>query len=397
MPILNHNDLKKVEEYQNFVRTSPFANATQDLGWEKVKEGWIGEQVYLEEDGKIIAAMSLIIRRAFAGFSLMYAPRAPICDFSDTQLVKRLLDEAKPLAKKYHAFVLRFDPELPRLPQLEEEYRKMGLKVRNDGCDKYDLIQPRYNMILNLDEPSFDELMPHFSEKTRYNIRVAVKKGVEVRVCGKEMVPDFARIMLETGVRDGFVTRQPEYFSNMLDNLGEHARLYMAFYEGAPIAGTLAIWYGDKVWYLYGASSNEHRNLMPNYLLQWSMIQWAIEKGCRIYDFRGVSGDLSEDNPLYGLYKFKKGFNGEFTEFVGELDLVLNRPVYFAVEHGTSLFKELRKRVFLRKNRDKRPQSAPQEQSPVQDKKPATAPGNKTDADGAQAPGQSREHGAPQQ
>ena len=97
--------------------------------------------MYLEEDGKIIAAMSLIIRRAFAGFSLMYAPRAPICDFSDTQLVKRLLDEAKPLAKKYRAFVLRFDPELPRLPQLEEEYRKMGLKVRNDGCDKYDLIQ----------------------------------------------------------------------------------------------------------------------------------------------------------------------------------------------------------------------------------------------------------------
>ena len=70
MPILNHNDLKKVEEYQTFVRTSPYANATQDLAWEKVKEGWVGEQVYLEENGKIIAAMSLIIRRVFAGFSL---------------------------------------------------------------------------------------------------------------------------------------------------------------------------------------------------------------------------------------------------------------------------------------------------------------------------------------
>ena len=69
----------------------------------------------------------------------------------------------------------------------------------------------------------------------------------------------------------------------MLDNLGEHARLYMAFDpEGAPIAGTLAIHYGDKVWYLYGASSNEHRNLMPNYLLQWRMIQWAVETGCRV-------------------------------------------------------------------------------------------------------------------
>lgn len=127
-----------------------------------------------------------------------------------------------------------------------------------------------------------------------------------MRVCGKEMVPDFARIMLTTGVRDGFVTRPPEYFANMLDNLGEHARLYMAFHEGQPIAGTLAIHYGDKVWYLYGASSNEHRNLMPNYLLQWSMIQWAVETGCSVYDFRGVSGDISEDNPLYGLYKFKK-------------------------------------------------------------------------------------------
>ena len=118
--------------------------------------------------------------------------------------------------------------------------------------------------------------MASFHQKWRYNIRLAVKKGVEVRVCGKEMVPDFARIMLTTGVRDGFVTRPPEYFANMLDNLGEHARLYMAFHEGQPIAGTLAIHYGDKVWYLYGASSNEHRNLMPNYLLQWSMISGPL-------------------------------------------------------------------------------------------------------------------------
>lgn len=110
MPILNHSDLKKVEEYQNFVRTSPYANATQDLAWEKVKEGWTGEQVYLEENGKIVAAMSLIIRRVLGNFSLMYAPRAPICDFHDKEMVKRLLEEAKPLAKKYHAFLLRFDP-----------------------------------------------------------------------------------------------------------------------------------------------------------------------------------------------------------------------------------------------------------------------------------------------
>lgn len=139
---------------------------------------------------------------------------------------------------------------------------------------------------------------------------------MEIR--GKEAVPDFARLMLETGVRDGFVTREASYFENMLDNLGEHARLYMAYYEGQAIAGTLAIWYGDKVWYLYGASSNEHRNLMPNYMLQWSMIEWAVEKGCRIYDFRGVPGRVGEDHPLYGLYKFKLGFGGDYCGVVGE-------------------------------------------------------------------------------
>ena len=307
MPILNHNDLKKVEEYQNFVRTSPFANATQDLGWEKVKDGWIGEQVYLEEDGKIIAAMSLIIRRAFAGFSLMYAPRAPICDFSDTQLVKRLLDEAKPLAKEYRAFVLRFDPELPRLPQLEEEYRKMGLKVRNDGCDKYDLIQPRYNMILNLDEPSFDELMPHFSEKTRYNIRLAARKGVTVHWSrSEEDLKKFFDLYEITAVRDKIGHRPYEYFKRMVDAYGSSdlLRIYIAEHEGEPLSGAICIHYGNKTWYIYGASSNNKRNLMPNYAMQAEMIRWGFENGSKIYDFGGVF-ILDKTN---GLYKFKEGF-----------------------------------------------------------------------------------------
>ena len=80
----------------------------------------------------------------------------------------------------------------------------------------------------------------------------------------------------------------------------------MAEYRGRYIAGTLAFIQGDKAWYIYGASSNEHRNVMPNYLLQWTMIKWARENGCTLYDFRGF-GDLSEDNPCTELYRFKKG------------------------------------------------------------------------------------------
>ena len=173
------------------------------------------------------------------------------------------------------------------------------------------------------------------------------------KLCGKEMVPEFTRIMVETGVRDNFATRPASYFEAMLDNLGDKCRLYMAFHEGQPIAGTLAILYGDKVWYLYGASSNEHRNLMPNYLLQWSMIQWAIENNCRVYDFRGVSGDISEDNPHYGLYRFKKGFGGEFTEFVGEYDHVMGKLSYFIAEKGALAYKSLAAKLYMIKNRKK--------------------------------------------
>ena len=154
---------------------------------------------------------------------------------------------------------------------------------------------------------------------------------------GDEAVNDFSRIMNETGARDHFIVRSAGYFRSLLSCLGDNARLYMAYHDGRPIAGTIAIRFAGKVWYLYGASSNADRNLMPNYLLQWEMIRWALDSGCFLYDFRGVSGDLSPDNPLYGLYRFKKGFTGEFTEFLGEYDYVLKPWVVSAVKNGRRL------------------------------------------------------------
>ena len=226
----------------------------------------------------------------------------------------------------------------------------LGFQLTGGGAT-FDAIQPQYVFRLNTEGKTAEELLMSLPQSTRRKVRAGAKKGVTVEIKGKEAVPDFARLMLETGVRDGFVTREASYFENMLDNLGEHARLYMAYYEGQAIAGTLAIWYGDKVWYLYGASSNEHRNLMPNYMLQWSMIEWAVEKGCRIYDFRGVPGRVGEDHPLYGLYKFKLGFGGDYVEFVGEMDMVLSKPVNFMITKGKPVFMDLRKKLYLLKNK----------------------------------------------
>ena len=347
---------KTLPEYEAFVQSHPKGNFAQSYLWGKQKPMWQWDAIAVRgEDGAIRGSLAVMTRKVPGiGRTLMYGCRGPVCDLDDRETFSQLLDGAKALAKKYKSYVIKIDPDVPSSnTAFSSMLQSFGFRAK-EGGKNFEAIQPRYVFRLNVEGKTEEELLANFHQKWRYNIRLAERKGVTVRICGKEMVPAFSDLMLTTGVRDGFVTRKPEYFAAMLDNLGEHARLYMAFDPNdTPIAGTLAIHYGDKVWYLYGASSNEHRNLMPNYLLQWCMIQWAVETNCRIYDFRGVSGDVSEDNPLYGLFRFKQGFGGDFTEFVGEMDLVLSPVIYWAVEHGTSVFKELRKQVYLIRNRGK--------------------------------------------
>ena len=346
---------KTLPEYEAFVQSHPKGNFAQSYLWGKQKPMWQWDAIAVRgEDGAIRGSLAVMTRKVPGiGRTLMYGCRGPVCDLDDRETFSQLLDGAKALAKKYKSYVIKIDPDVPSSnTAFSSMLQSFGFRAK-EGGKNFEAIQPRYVFRLNVEGKTEEELLANFHQKWRYNIRLAERKGVTVRICGKEMVPAFSDLMLTTGVRDGFVTRPPEYFANMLDNLGEHARLYMAFHEGQPIAGTLAIHYGDKVWYLYGASSNEHRNLMPNYLLQWSMIQWAVETGCSVYDFRGVSGDISEDNPLYGLYKFKKGFGGDFTEFVGEYDLVLKRTAWLIAEKGSVLYKNLNAKLYLLKNRKK--------------------------------------------
>ena len=356
---------KTLAEYEAFVQGHPKGNFAQSSYWAKQKSAWTWRAIACRgEDGKIKGTLSVLIRK-MPGFgrAMMYASRGPVCDIHDYATMDELFAAAKSLAREFKAYVFKIDPDVPSSETEFADYMKRYGFVLKSGGEKFEAIQPRYVFRLYLNGRTEEELLASFHQKTRYNIRLAMKKGVQVEVCGKEMVPEFGKLMLTTGVRDGFVTRQPQYFADILDNLGEHARLYMAFIDAPQedgtvlrkaIAGTLAIWYGDKVWYLYGASSNEDRNYMPNYLLQWSMIRWAVEKGCRVYDFRGVPGDVGEDHPLYGLVKFKRGFNGDYTEFVGEMDLVLSKFWYNLIEKSISLYGKVRAKVYLLKNRDKK-------------------------------------------
>ena len=331
-------------EYESFIAAHPKGHFAQSHLWGRQKSAWeFKAAVVRGMDGKIKGSMAFLIRRApLFGRSMMYSCRGPVCDTGDEETFSRLIAAAKILAKRCKAYVIKIDPDIPVgntdfIAMLERH----GFECVSRG-ESFESAQPKFVFRLDLKDRDASEIFLSFSQKTRYNLRKAQRSGVEIRLGGTEDVDDFERLMIITGRRDGFIVRGAEYFRSLLDIFGESARLYMAYYEGVPIAGAVAVAFGDKVWYLYGASANEHRDKMPNYLLQWSIICWALERGSRIYDFRGVSGDLSEDNPLYGLYRFKKGFGGEFTEFIGEYELVLDRRMNFCVGSSIRLYRWLR-------------------------------------------------------
>lgn len=322
-----HTNNPTEQQVEEFIRNHPKGHFCQSSLWADVKKGWGRKLVWTQSpDGAVTGALSMLVRKVPGlPFSLFYAPRGPVCDPADKAVLSELMAKAKSLAKNCGGYLLKMDPDIPSADTgFIQTMKSLGFSLSGEGKD-FDGVQPRFVFRLEIAGKTEEEVFALFHSKTRYNIRVAQKSGVEVRVCGPEALDDFARLMKTTGERDGFATRPKGYFERLLSALGPHARLYMAYFEGVAIAGTIPIQYGDKTWYLYGSSDNSYRNKMPNYLLQWEMIRWAIQAGSRIYDFRGVSGDLSEDNPLYGLYRFKKGFSGELTEFCGEFNLIL-RP-----------------------------------------------------------------------
>lgn len=335
MAIVKVVEPSQADEYDRFVSGHPKGHILQSREWGEVKRsmGWVPLPVALYEDGRIRGAILVLKRRLpLPGMnkSIFYAPRGPVADIDDHDLLDRLFEGVRSLARAHGAVFLKIDPDIESSNQAFRDYLISRGFRKTTTAEGFEGVQPTYVFRLDI-TPDEEQLLEQMASKTRYNIRLAARKGVFVRQAGdKRDLEEFYRILQETAERDRFLIRDYSYFEEIWEHLVERgkARLFMAEYRGRYIAGTLAFIQGDKAWYIYGASSNEHRNVMPNYLLQWTMIKWARENGCTLYDFRGVSGDLSEDNPLYGLYRFKKGFAATFTEFIGEWDLVYS-PLFY--------------------------------------------------------------------
>ena len=345
MPVLDFNNKEEVKEYEDFILNHVGTSFMQDLNWGKVKYNWKQEAVYLKEDGKIVAAMMLLVQNIPFKSTIIYAPRGPVCDVYDIDLVNRLIKEAEPVAKKYKSYVLKFDPQVIYDEKLDNMYKKAGYKTTGYKPDADDLIQPGHNMVLNIDGKTEEELMKSFAEKTRYNIRLSGRKGVTVRYSRDvEDLKKFYEIYEVTTIRDKIGKRPYDYFERMLEAYDEtKLRIYIAEHEGEPLSAAIATNIGGELFYVYGASSNEKRNLMPNYAMQMAMIRWGIETGCKTYNFGGV---LNLD-PNNGLYKFKIGFCREegLEEYIGEINKVYKPFIYFLYKVGMPMKRKLGRKL----------------------------------------------------
>lgn len=336
-------NIDNAARYDEFNASHPKGHMMQSSSWGKVKKEWEWKGFICENDkGEIKGVCGVLLRQIpMTPFKMMYAPRGPVCDLGDTETVKALLTAVKEYGIKNKAYTFKLDTDtLASNSSYIVLLESLGFTFKDHSAG-FDTIQARYIFRLEVGGKTEDDLLASFHPKTRYNIRLAARKGVTIEIKGPEACEEFHDLMIVTGTRDNFVTRDTSYFRRIMEAFGDNARIYFAYYEGKLIAGALNVVCGDKEWYVYGASSNEYRNVMPNYLVQWEMIKWAMESGCKYYDFRG--GYPDETNPLHGIFKFKKGFCNDYMELMGEADLIINKVGFEAVNIAQKAAKSTRK------------------------------------------------------
>ena len=269
-----------------------------------------------------------VLYRALPGGlgSLAYVPKGPVADFNTVEALQALVEALEPLARQRRAICLKIEPNLEDDPALVGRLQALGFRPSPQT------IQPRRTLLVDLDaEP--EELLGRMKQKTRYNIRLAERKGVVVRPGDEADLPAFYRLMELTARRDQFGIHSRAYYetAHRLFIPAGQGRLLLAEYEGQLLAGLVVFAFGATACYMYGASSDEQRSLMPTYLLQWEAMRWAREQGCRTYDLWGVpdedeagleAGFTERSDGLWGVYRFKRGFGGRLVRTVGAWDRV---------------------------------------------------------------------------
>jgi lipid II:glycine glycyltransferase (peptidoglycan interpeptide bridge formation enzyme) len=322
--------------WDNFVKEQN-GHLLQTSRWGQLKAvvaGWGYEVNVVMRRGQITAGALVLFRRLpFELGTIAYVPRGPVIDWSDTGTLETLLLQLDFVARKHRAILLKVEPDQLGTPAMRERLDSLGFHPSPHS------IQPECSILVDI-SGSEEDILARMSQSTRRKVRTGPKKGLVVRRGDAGDLASFNTLMAVTGERDSFGVHSPAYYQAAYELFtpGDHVALLIASYEGRDLAGVMAFAYGNTAWYLYGASSNEERQRMPNYGLQWEAIRWARERGCMTYDLWGIPDENEElleahfrerDDGLWGVYGFKRGFGGQVVRTVGAWDRVY-RPVLWS-------------------------------------------------------------------
>ena len=325
----------------------------------KSRHGWTYKRFKLEvtyAEQTNIAEVS-VINRSFAGgrFSIAYIPLFPKLPFETQEISPQ--DQTIEFANLLHdiAFALkselpkntiaiRFDPDVDFDSVEERAEYNHGIRIIS-FADRLGLkknhvdIQPPDTTLVDLTGTE-EEILSRMHQKWRYNIRLAQKKGVVIkRYSGNDInlsskIDRFYELTKETNARDGNSSHAKDYYLDLIKSSAQEidegkdvplVSLYIAEHEGDEIAAIMTLFSRDEAVYLYGASSNNKRNLMPNHLLQWTAMMDAKSYGSKYYDMYGMPPDgENEHHPMHGLYMFKANFGGRIIHRIGSWDIALN-------------------------------------------------------------------------
>jgi len=311
--------INSAEAWDAFVQSTPAAHLLQTSAWGEFKSkfGWSAIRMINETCGT-----QVLFRKLPLGYTIAYIPKGPLGEGWEG-----LWPELDTLCKQKHAIMLIVEPDA--WEPIDESFQKQfvkGFKTEEHT------IQPRRSLIVDL-TPDEETILAGMKQKTRYNIRLAERK--EIKIQQTDDLESFYGMMQVTGRRDGFALHDICYYQQVYDHFAplDQCTLLQATHKGKVLAALMVFAFQKRTWYFYGASSDEERNRMPTYLLQWEAMRWAKAKGCTSYDLWGVpdadestlEAQFSERaDGLWGVYRFKRGFGGK---------LVRSAPAYVRIYH----------------------------------------------------------------
>lgn len=313
-------------QWNAFLQSHPEAHMLQTGAWGELKSNFHWDPVRIVARD---AGAQVLFRALPGGISIAYIPRGPVGINWD-----QLWSEIDPVCKKRNAIFLKIEPDVwePDFNHIKDWLPKIITPSKS--------IQPSRTIVVDL-TPSLDEILIRMKQKTRYNIRLAEKKEIEIHF--SDDIAGFFKLMTVTGERDRFGIHTQTYFQSAYDlfQLNHSCKLLLAYFQNQPIAGLMVFKQGSRAWYLFGASNELERNRMPTYLLQWEAMIWAKEEGCQEYDLWGIPDsdeDVLETNfekmntGLWGVYRFKRGFGGQIRRIAPTFDRVYKPFLYRAYQ-----------------------------------------------------------------